>query len=341
MKKTLFIGTTADSRNRLDGETIKCRLLRDYLGSADEISLVSVDTDNWKKHVIKLVFLIIYNYFRCDNIVVSSADRGAHIVLDFFRRIRCKKDVYYFVIGGSLYENITEKKWNVNTYLRLKHIYVEANIMKNKLLKLGLNNVSVLNNFRKVGKYENKYQLSSSVRFVYFGRVIKEKGIEESIKLIKRLNSNGILCTFDIYGQCDQDYLKRITMLFDEHVKYHGEIVPDSITEYEILSQYDIFLFPTYYPNEGLPGSLIDAYISGLAVIASDWKYAREYILDGVNGVIFDYENYEDMYNKTVSFLKSGKLLSFKNKSLELSKKYNIDELLKDFLKQISAYDEK
>ena len=204
--------------------------------------------------------------------------------------------------------------------------------MKNKLLKLGLNNVSVLNNFRKVGKYENKYQPSSSVRFVYFGRIIKEKGIEESIKLVKKLNDNGILCTFDIYGQCDQYYLKRITKLFDEHIKYHGEIIPDSISEYEILSQYDIFLFPTYYPNEGLPGSLIDAYISGLAVIASDWKYAREYILDGENGVIFEYKNYDDMYDKTISFIKSGKLLSFKNKSLELSKKYNMDELLKDFL---------
>lgn len=341
MKKILFIGTTADNRNRLDGETVKCRLLRDYLSAINNIKLISVDTDNWQKHVIKLVFLIIYNFFKCDTIIISSADRGAHIVLDFFRKIRCKKDVYYFVIGGSLYENISGKNWNVNTYSRLNHIYVEADIMKKKLSKLNLDNVSVLNNFRKVGKFKINYKSSKIVRFVYFGRVIKEKGIEESIKLVKRLNNDGIACIFDIYGQCEQDYLKEISSLFDEHINYYGEIIPDSVTEYETLSQYDIFLFPTYYPSEGLPGSLIDAYISGLAVIASNWKYAREHILDGENGVIFEYKNYDDMYDKTVSFVKSGKLLSFKSKSLELAKKYNIEELLKEFLKKISCSDEK
>ena len=115
MKKILYIATTADNRNRLDGETVKCRLLREYLEKQDGIKLKSVDTDNWKKHIIKLIFLIIVNYLRCDKIIVSSADRGAHIVLDFFSKIKTKKEIYYFVIGGSLYRNITEKRWNTKT----------------------------------------------------------------------------------------------------------------------------------------------------------------------------------------------------------------------------------
>ena len=59
MKKVLYIATTADNRNRLDGETIKCRLLREYLTEIKEIKVFSVDTDNWKKHIFKLVFFII------------------------------------------------------------------------------------------------------------------------------------------------------------------------------------------------------------------------------------------------------------------------------------------
>ena len=48
MKKILYIATTADNRNRLDGETIKCRLLRNYLSEIKEIKLKTIDTDNWK-----------------------------------------------------------------------------------------------------------------------------------------------------------------------------------------------------------------------------------------------------------------------------------------------------
>ena len=80
MKKILYIATTADRRDRLDGETIKCRLLREYLENIDDIKVFCVDTDNWKKHVLKLVFEIIYYFIMCDEIIVSSADRGANIV---------------------------------------------------------------------------------------------------------------------------------------------------------------------------------------------------------------------------------------------------------------------
>ena len=72
MKKILYIATTADSRNRLDGETIKCRLLREYLREIENIELVSVDTDNWKKHKLKLVFLIIYNFIFCNSMTILA-----------------------------------------------------------------------------------------------------------------------------------------------------------------------------------------------------------------------------------------------------------------------------
>ena len=82
-KNILYIATTADNRNRLDGETVKCRLLKSYLNEIESINLISIDTDNWKRHILKLSLLIIINYIKSDEIIVSSADRGAHIVLDF------------------------------------------------------------------------------------------------------------------------------------------------------------------------------------------------------------------------------------------------------------------
>lgn len=335
MKKILYIATTADNRNRLDGETIKCRLLREYLYDINDIKVVSVDTDNWKKHVFKLVFMIIFYFFQCDDIVVSSADKGANIVLNFFRKIRTKKNIYYFVIGGSLSRNIKEKRWNINTYKRIKRIFVEANTLKNDLNDLGIENVDILNNFRKVKKFKNNYKKSDKIKFVYFGRVIKEKGVEEAIKLINRLNNEGIICSLDIYGQCKEEYLKIIEKKFNENINFHGEIKPDSKTEYEILSRYDVFIFPTEYSGECLPGALIDCYISGLAVVASNWKYAKEYILENKNGKIFEYKNYDDMYDKTLEMINDNSILKYKEKSKELSKNYILENLLKDFKNEL------
>ena len=339
MKKILYIATTADNRNRLDGETIKCRLLREYLNDLEDVEVFSVDTDNWKKHVIKLVFLILFYFFKCNEIVVSSADKGANIILNFFRKINTDKKIYYFVIGGSLSKNIIEKKWNIKTYTRIKHIFVEASTLKNDLNKLNIENVDVLNNFRKVKPFKNNYVKSSKVRFVYFGRVIKEKGIEEAIKLVNRLNKENIKCTLDIYGQCKEEYLEKIKNNFNGLTSFHGEITPNCKTEYEILSQYDIFVFPTEYPGECLPGALIDCYIAGLAVIASNWKYAKEYILDNENGKIFEYRDYEDMYIKAKQMIYENDIQKYKEKSKKLSNNYNLEKLLKNFKKELLEED--
>ena len=331
MKKILYIATTADNRNRLDGETVKCRLLKEYLENEERLKVKSIDTDNWKKHILKLVFLIIINYFICDEIIISSADNGAHIVLNFLEKIKTKKNIYYFVIGGSLYRNIIEKKWNVKTYKIIKRIYVESDILKNDLSSIGIINVEKLNNFRKVIKFKNNYKMTQEIKFVFYGRVIKQKGIEEAIKLIKRLNLDKFNCTLDIYGQCKLEYLEELKKTFDETIKYCGEIKPDSKTEYEILSQYDIFVFPTEYPGECLPGALIDAYIAGLAVIVSNWKYAKEYVIENKNGIIFQYKNYEEMYIKTKEMIEKGKINVFKQQSIELSKQYMIEQTLSKF----------
>lgn len=335
LKKILYIATIADNRNRLDGETVKCKLLKAYLTEIKDIEIIVVDTDDWKKHIIKLVFLIIKNYINCDSVIVSAADNGAHIVLDFFRKINSNKDIYYFVVGGSLSRNIKEKNWNSKTYKRIKHIYVEANTLKGDLNKLDINNVSVLSNFRKAHKFQNNYKKSNTIRFVYFGRIIKKKGIEEAIKLINRLTIEGYKCSFDIYGQCEEGYLNKIKKDFTSNIRYNGEIKPNNKQEYETLSKYDVFLFPTEYPGECLPGALIDCYIAGLAVIASNWKYANEYILDNQNGKIFEYQNYEDMYDKTRELMKEENIETYKEKSKELAENYNLDKLLLNFKKEI------
>ena len=328
---------TSEKLDILDGVTIKSRVLNEYLNNIDEINNICIDVDNWKKRGIAVALGILKNYKRADKIIICSSSNGAYQILKFLNFVKCKKEIYYFVAGGRLGDNIAEKKFNINVYKKLKKIYVESSEMLDRMNKLGLDNVEKIVNFRIMPKFDNKYEKNSFTSFVFYGRVVKEKGIEEAVALIKRLNKENYKVKLDIYGQGQKEYLEYLEKIIqnDEDIKYCGVIVPNHKTEYEILSRYDVFIFPTRHIGEGLPGALIDSYFASLAVIASNWKFAKEYIKNNENGYIFEYENYEDMYIKAKKMIDEDKIVEFKNKSFELSNLYNIENVLINFKEQI------
>ena len=58
-----------------------------------------------------------------------------------------------------------------------------------------------------------------------------------------------------------------------------------------ICSQYDVMLLPTHFYTEGLPGSVVDAYISGIPVIVTEWKHSHEFVDDGKSGYIVPFKD--------------------------------------------------
>lgn len=327
--KILLIASVADKRNRLDGETVKNRVLRNYLLAQKDIELKVVDTDNFRKNPIVIAFKILKQLPWCEKILVSCSDQGAHIVLSFLRRIHFRKKIYYFVIGGRLAKRIKEKKWSLKDYEQLEKIYVESSVLNKELIKMGLDNTEIARNFRKVNSFPKKIKEDrDEVHFVFYGRIMKEKGIEKAIQLVNDLNKLGIKCKLDIYGQGKQDYLEKIKRMLNENVTLLGEIKPNGKKEFEILSKYDVFLFPTEYPGECMPGSLIDARIAGLPVLASSWKYSSEFVDDGKDGLLFEYANYDDMLKKATKMIKNKNYLKMRNNSAARAKEYICEEVL-------------
>jgi glycosyltransferase involved in cell wall biosynthesis len=52
-----------------------------------------------------------------------------------------------------------------------------------------------------------------------------------------------------------------------------------------ILSKHDILILPTFYPGEGYPGVIIEAFSVGLPVISTNWKNIPEIVNEG-NGLL-------------------------------------------------------
>ncbi len=57
-------------------------------------------------------------------------------------------------------------------------------------------------------------------------------------------------------------------------------------------------LFPTKFKTEGIPGTIIDAYASGLTVVSSIWDNYNEIIDDGITGIGYEIDNYNDFKKK-------------------------------------------
>ena len=332
-KKILYIGRISKKRKILDGVTIKAKVLQETLQSGNNI-INTIDVDDWSKRKFILAIKILLSYIWCDEIVICTSSPGASKVLKFFRKIKTKKKIYYFVSGGNLYEKIEAGVYDIDIYKNVHKIYVESEFMKKKFLSYGLTQTEVKYNFRNPRiSFDQIKKTMQKVRFVFYGRVVKEKGIETSINLLRDLSKNGYDVELDIYGQVNSKYLRKLNIDCDSNIHYKGPIIPDSINEYYILHEYDIFLFPTEHNGEGLPGALIDAYISGLCVVASNWKYANEYINNGTSGVIFKYKDYNDMYEKVVELLKNKEKIDlYKKNALVESRKYIIKYIIPDEL---------
>lgn len=110
---------------------------------------------------------------------------------------------------------------------------------------------------------------SGKANFVFFSRIVPKKNLISAIKLFEGINGE---VSFDIYGPIeDENYWKdcqyAILGLSDNIcVTYKGLIDHDHV--FEVLSQYDAFLFPTWSENFG--HVIVEALFSECPVIISD-----------------------------------------------------------------------
>ena len=82
------------------------------------------------------------------------------------------------------------------------------------------------------------------------------------------------------------------------------------------------------HDGEGFAGTIIDAYSAGIPVIASDWKYNTELVLDGKTGLIFKSKDEEDLKKKLISLLDYD-IAFLKTNALSEAQKYAPETAIK------------
>lgn len=140
------------------------------------------------------------------------------------------------------------------------------------------------------------YPTGDITNFLFVGRVMKEKGIEEFFRAAEVLHSEKI--TFSICGYCDEDYQEEL----DERTS-RGEIIqlgfhPDM---HEFYQNCSAVVMPTWH--EGMSNVLMEASACARPVIASNISGCREIFEDGVTGYGFAPHSPEELIRTLRHFL--------------------------------------
>ena len=283
-----------------DGQTVKTKELYKALKEVyGEEQILYASLGESRKNPIAFFLQCLKLMKKCENIIILPAHNAVRVLVPFFSIMRKKNTckLFYSVIGGWLPEFLEKRKYLLKALEKFNGIWVETNSMKEKLMRQGLENVEVIPNFKDLkilSEEELVYNENPPFKLCTFSRVMKEKGIEDAINVLKEINeeSGEIKFTLDIYGKVDSGYVEefeKMQQMFPEYIRYCGVVEPDKSVD--VLKSYFALLFPTYYEGEGMPGTIIDAYFSGVPVIATNWRYNEEIVKHKFCGYIYDYKN--------------------------------------------------
>lgn len=78
-----------------------------------------------------------------------------------------------------------------------------------------------------------------------------------------------------------------------DFIHYKGCVPAEDSTR--ILRQYFALLFPTKFPTEGIPGTIIDGYAAGTPVISAKWNSFADVVDDGKTGIGFEQLNINEL----------------------------------------------
>lgn len=173
----------------------------------------------------------------------------------------------------------------------VKHDLIAGKITKKPLKVLGYGNVTGvdMNRFRisdELKAQSKKLRTPNVFTFLYVGRVVREKGINELCQAFDKLS--GMAPVRLLLVGPYEDSLDPISEQSREIIKNNPSIESVGAKYGEDLLTYyaasDCFVLPSY--REGFPNTVMEAGAMGLACIVTDINGSREIIRDGENGVI-------------------------------------------------------
>ena len=143
------------------------------------------------------------------------------------------------------------------------------------------------------------YPGGETVKFLFMGRVMKEKGMDELFKAMRRLVKKGEKVHLDVLGGYEEDYEKVIKAYEAEGwLTYHGyqkDVKP-------FIAASHCFVLPSWH--EGMANTNLEAAASARPVITSRIAGCKEAVIHGKTGFLCNCKDYKSLYKEMKKFIR-------------------------------------
>ena len=132
---------------------------------------------------------------------------------------------------------------------------------------------------------------TDTIKFLFIGRVMREKGIDELFSAMERLNDEGYKCSLDVVGGFEEDYFEKIKKCEDDgwlnYQGYQSDVRP-------FIAKSHCFVLPSWH--EGMANTNLECASMGRPVITSNIHGCLEAVEDSVTGYLCEKKNVDSLY---------------------------------------------
>ena len=140
-------------------------------------------------------------------------------------------------------------------------------------------------------------QETELVRFLFIGRVMAEKGIDELFTAMERLQRDGVSCCLDVLGGCEEDYAQKIEAYTAEgwlhYYGYQKDVRP-------FIAQAHCFVLPSWH--EGMANTNLECAAMGRPLITSRIHGCMEAVIEGESGLLCESKHVDSLYDAMHQF---------------------------------------
>lgn len=137
---------------------------------------------------------------------------------------------------------------------------------------------------------------SEDLTFIFIGRMVRDKGINELVAAFDRLNREMPATKLLLVGKFEEELdpvLPETKQIIENNPKIEFAGYQSDVRPFLVAS--DVAVLPSY--REGFPNVVIQAGAMGLAQIVTDINGCNEVVIEGQNGVIIPKQNEQALYD--------------------------------------------
>ncbi|EHK2442086.1 glycosyltransferase family 4 protein [Clostridium perfringens] len=245
-------------------------------------------------------------------------------IKNFIQRIMCKpilKNIDYCVASGS----------------RSYNYFLKLGISSKKLVIC--NDCSVVEKSLDDFNIREKYNIEKNkIIILYYGRIIKRKGLDKLINAHSNLSKEKELCLLiagdgDFKSECE-DLVKNLKL---NNVIFTGSVHPKDRSIY--FSQCDIFVLPSYFEKgvvEAWGLTVNEAMQFSKPVISTTAVGAAYDLIDGKNGIMVEENNVYKLEKAIKKVIDNEYSKKIKNNGNEIIGLYTYENMANQFIKAIN-----